>query len=158
MWILWSRCEASAWKNDKRKTKTITSGKTIWKGWGFLQTPILENDDELSDIWVDDLWTMTNSWFWCTDQSDPWGVLSCPFFSAELEILTLRLHCAWETLRRKFLQRKMWWFALQRGVSWRFAGCTYAYYSQRYWSQYPLIFIVKLYIKSDDDPQLLLCR
>ena len=37
MWILWSRCEASAWKNDKRKKK-ITSGKTIWKGSGFLQT------------------------------------------------------------------------------------------------------------------------
>ena len=40
MWILWSRCEASAWKNDKRKKK-ITSGKTIWKGSGFLQTLIL---------------------------------------------------------------------------------------------------------------------
>ena len=38
MWILWSRCEASAWKNDKRK-KTITCGKTIWKGSGFLQDP-----------------------------------------------------------------------------------------------------------------------
>ena len=40
MWILWSRCEASAWKNDKRKNKTITCGKTIWKGSGFLQDPI----------------------------------------------------------------------------------------------------------------------
>ena len=40
MWILWSRCEASAWKNDKRKKKTITCGKTIWKGSGFLQDPI----------------------------------------------------------------------------------------------------------------------
>jgi len=40
MWNLWSRCEASAWKNDKRKKKTITSGKTIGKGSGFLQTPI----------------------------------------------------------------------------------------------------------------------
>ena len=41
MWILWSRCEASSWKNDKRK-KTITCGKknTIWKGSGFLQDPI----------------------------------------------------------------------------------------------------------------------
>ena len=39
MWILWSRCEASAWKNDKRKKK-ITCGKTIWKGSGFLQDPI----------------------------------------------------------------------------------------------------------------------
>ena len=39
MWILWSRCEANAWKNDKRKNNTITSGKPIWKGSGFLQTP-----------------------------------------------------------------------------------------------------------------------
>ena len=39
MWILWSTSEASAWKNDKRKKKPITSGKTIWKGSGFLQTP-----------------------------------------------------------------------------------------------------------------------
>ena len=39
MWILWSRCEASAWKNDKRK-KTITCEKTSWKGSGFLQDPI----------------------------------------------------------------------------------------------------------------------
>ena len=38
MWILWSRCEASAWKNDKKKT-TITCEKTIWKGSGFLQDP-----------------------------------------------------------------------------------------------------------------------
>ena len=37
MWILWSRCEASPWKNDKRKKK-IMSGKTIWKGSVFLQT------------------------------------------------------------------------------------------------------------------------
>ena len=38
MWILWSRCESSAWKNDKRKKK-ITCGKTIWKGSRFLQPP-----------------------------------------------------------------------------------------------------------------------
>ena len=38
MWILWSRCEASAWKNDKRKKK-ITCGKTIWKGSRSLQPP-----------------------------------------------------------------------------------------------------------------------
>ena len=31
MWILWSRCEASASKNDKRKKK-ITCEKPIWKG------------------------------------------------------------------------------------------------------------------------------
>ena len=37
MWILWSRCEASPWKNDKREKK-IMSGKTIWKGSVFLQT------------------------------------------------------------------------------------------------------------------------
>ena len=35
MWILWSRCEASAWKNDKRKK--ITCEKTIWKCSGVLQ-------------------------------------------------------------------------------------------------------------------------
>ena len=34
MWILWSRCEASPWKNNKRKKK-IMSGKTIWKGSVF---------------------------------------------------------------------------------------------------------------------------
>ena len=38
MWILWSRCEASAWKNDKRE-KNDNAGKTIWKGSGFLQPP-----------------------------------------------------------------------------------------------------------------------
>ena len=38
MWILWSRCEASAWKNDKRG-KNDNAGKTIWKGSGFLQPP-----------------------------------------------------------------------------------------------------------------------
>ena len=38
MWILWWRCEASAWKNDKKKT-TITCENTIWKGSGFLQDP-----------------------------------------------------------------------------------------------------------------------
>ena len=37
MWILWSRCEASAWKNDKRK-KTITCRTTIWNG-SFYKTP-----------------------------------------------------------------------------------------------------------------------
>ena len=39
MWILWSMCEASAWKNDKRK-KTIMCEKNIWKGSGFLPDPI----------------------------------------------------------------------------------------------------------------------
>ena len=38
MWILWSRCEASAWKNDKRK-RTITCRTTIWNGSGVLQNP-----------------------------------------------------------------------------------------------------------------------
>ena len=38
MWILWSRCEASAWKNGKRK-KTITCEKHIWKSSGFWQDP-----------------------------------------------------------------------------------------------------------------------
>ena len=39
MWILWSRCEASAWKND-RMQKAITCEKIIWKGSGFLHDPI----------------------------------------------------------------------------------------------------------------------
>ena len=47
MWILWSRCDASAWKNDTRK-KAITSGKTFWKGLGILQPP----------IWCLSLWNM----------------------------------------------------------------------------------------------------
>jgi hypothetical protein len=38
MWILWSRCEASAWNNDKRK-RTITCRTTIWNGSGVLQNP-----------------------------------------------------------------------------------------------------------------------
>ena len=36
MWILWSRCEASTWTNDKRNKNTITREKNSWKGSGFL--------------------------------------------------------------------------------------------------------------------------
>jgi hypothetical protein len=36
MWILWSRCEASTWTNDKRNKNTITREKNSWKGSWFL--------------------------------------------------------------------------------------------------------------------------
>ena len=53
MWILWSRCEASAWKNDKRKTKTIMSRNTIWKGSGFLQDITYRNWIIWTSFWQD---------------------------------------------------------------------------------------------------------
>ena len=40
MWILWSRCEASAWKNDKRKKKiTWRLEKPFERAWGFCKPP-----------------------------------------------------------------------------------------------------------------------
>ena len=42
MWILWWRCEASAWKHDKRKKNDNVWKKNIWKGSGFLQDPICQ--------------------------------------------------------------------------------------------------------------------
>ena len=40
IWIVSWGCEASTWKNDKRK-KTITRGNTILLISGFLDSPIL---------------------------------------------------------------------------------------------------------------------
>ena len=42
-WILWSRCEASAWKRDRTKKNVW---KNIWKGSGFLHPHILLQDEK----------------------------------------------------------------------------------------------------------------
>ena len=45
MWILWSRCEASAWKNDKEKKDNVW--KNHLKGLGVLQDPIFSWDNPI---------------------------------------------------------------------------------------------------------------
>ena len=39
MWILWSRCEASAWNTDKREKNDHVWKKTTWKGLFFFTRP-----------------------------------------------------------------------------------------------------------------------
>ena len=43
---------ASTWKNDKRKKKTTTCEKTIWKGSGFLQDPVKTHQIGSDPIWL----------------------------------------------------------------------------------------------------------
>ena len=54
IWIVSWGCEASTWKNDKRK-KTITRGNTIWLTSGFLDSPMIPCVQSSGPRWADAL-------------------------------------------------------------------------------------------------------
>ena len=89
MWILWSRCEASAWKNDKRK-KNDNVWKNHLKGLG-----VFTNSQYNDSCAATHLWQTPHPWIWDIRSLRWLADVQCVAAAFRKEVEEVAFECVW---------------------------------------------------------------